>query len=404
MTRPLDGIRVVDCTHVLAGPYCGYQLGLLGAEVIRIDRVDETDFVRWKGPDETLNDVGMSPSFMVQGAGKKSLALDLKDPRGQEILKKLVATADVMTENYRPGKLARLGLAYDDMKALKEDLIYCSLTGFGQTGPLRDFPAYDYLVQGISGYMLANADKDGEPWRIGFPIIDYLTGLSGAFAVMTALFQRQRTGKGQYVDVAMLEAALAMLGPMIGALRMGGGIRRHKGNSPSSGSPYSGVYEAKDGALVVVANTPAQAISLARVLDRPDLVDDPRLQQSVRPQEVIDKVQEILRQEFAGQTLAEWEERLQRASVPAGRLRALADVLAEPHLQARGFLHQIDNVPGIDRDIQVPGIGFRMAGADTSPLGPPPLTGAHGRELLGELGYTGGEVDKLIADGVTREP
>ena len=403
MTRPLQGIRVVDCTHVLAGPYCGYQLGLLGAEVIRIDRVDEADFVRWKGPDEALNEVGMSPSFMVQGAGKKSLALDLKDRRGREILKKLVATADVMTENFRPGKMARLGLGYEDMKAVKADLIYCSLTGFGQSGALRDFPAYDYLVQGVSGYMLANADKDGEPWRLGFPIIDYLTGLTGAFAVMTALYQRQRSGRGQFLDVAMLEAALAMLGPMIGALLMGGGIRRAKGNSPSSGSPYSGVYETKDGPLVLVANTPAQAAALAGVLERPDLIDDPRLQLKDRPQEVVDKVQDILRQEFAGQTLAEWERRLQRAAVPAGRLRDLADVLAGPHLQERGFLHRIDNVPGIGREIQVPGIGFQMADADTSPLGPPPLTGAHGRELLQELGYTGGEVEQLIADGVTRE-
>jgi len=402
MSRPLEGFRVIDCTHVLAGPYCGYQLGMLGAEVIRIDRVDTGDFIRHRGAERKLNDVGMAASFMVQNAGKKSLAINLKDPRGQAILKDLVKSADVMCENFRPGKLTALGLGFDEMAKIKEDLIYCSLTGFGQSGILRDFPAYDYLVQGVSGYMSVNATPAGDPQRIAFPIIDYLTGLVGAFAVTTALLQRERTGKGQNIDVSMLEAALIMLGPLIGPMLISGVQPVNTGNRPASGSAFSGVYDTKDGRLVVVANTPGQATALAKAIDRPDLLSDPGLQQHPPTEDAIITVKKILAECFTARSADEWEEHLNACSVPAGRLKDLQEVLQHNHLLERGFLHRINNVPGINRDIDVPGIGFHMPGINTAPIGPPPLQGAQSRDLLSELGYSADDIDGLITDNVVK--
>ncbi len=402
MTRPLDGIRIVDCTHVLAGPYCGYQLGLLGAEVIRIDRVDQGDFIRWRGPEPALNNIGLAPNYLVQNAGKKSLALDLKAPRGQEILKKLVATADVMTENFRPGKLASLGLGYDAMKEIKPNLVYCSLTGFGQTGDLKDFPAYDYLVQGVSGYMAVNGTEEEGPRRISFPIIDYLTGLVGAFAVTSALLRRERTGDGQYIDVTMLESALTMLGPLIGPLLISGVEPVNPGNLPTSQSPFSGIFDTKDGQLITVANTPKQVASLSQAVGDPDLAADPRLDEIPPHAEAAAAARQRLAKIFKSESASHWADLLNANSVPAGKLKGLSEVLADGHLATRGFLHNIPNVPGADRDIQVPGIGFQMPGQDLAPAGPPPMPGADSQTLLRSLGYSSDQCEEFASQGIVK--
>src|SRR5215472_17607674 len=206
--RPFEGIRVIDVTHVLAGPFATYQLAVLGADVIKVEHPDEPDQSRGVGSDKELNRRRMGTSFLTQASNKRSITLDLKTERGREILKKLVATADVMVENYRPGAFKALGLGYDVMSKLNPRLIYCSMTAFGQDGPRGTQTAYDHVIQSTSGIMAATGTREVNPLKVGAPVIDYATGTTGAFALAAALFQRERTGKGHYIDMAMLDVAL----------------------------------------------------------------------------------------------------------------------------------------------------------------------------------------------------
>src|SRR3954462_6117281 len=210
MTRPFEGIKVIDITHVLAGPFAAYQLALLGADVIKVEQPDDPDQSRSSGPDRALNRRQMGTGFLTQGSNKRSITLDLKTERGREILKKLVATADVMVENYRPGAFKALGLGYDDRRKINPRLIYASMTAFGQDGPRGSQTAYDHVIQSTSGIMAATGTREVNPLKIGAPVIDYATGTTGAFALAAALFQRERTGQGQYIDMAMLDVALMM--------------------------------------------------------------------------------------------------------------------------------------------------------------------------------------------------
>ena len=401
---PFQGIRVIDCTHVLAGPFCGYQLALLGADVIRIDRVDDSDMVRFGGPTPELKATGMSEGFLVQNANKRSLAVNVKDPKGQQIIKDLCADADVMLENFRPGVMDRLGLGHEELLHINPKLIYCSLTGFGQDGPLKDVPAYDFLMQGITGFMAVNAREDGAPHRIGFPIIDYVQGLLGAFAVSSALMNRERTGQGQYLDVAMLDAALIMLGPVIGPLLISQIETRATGgrNQAFSGSPFSGVFYAQDAAIVLVANTEKQVRSLLDALELGDIAADPRLKSWRSDQDFADAVRTSMSAALATAPADHWIAKLVEANVPAGPVNSMADILASEQVAARGLLHQVAGPAGFERELTLPGIGFRLNGASPGPTAPPPYLGEHTRDILRGAGFDDSSIDVLAADGVVK--
>ena len=211
MPKAFDKIRIIDTTHVLAGPFASYQLAVLGAEVIKVESPDDPDQARLQGSDRALNDIGMGTAFMSQASNKKTLALDLKTEAGKEAMKRLIATADVFVENYRPGAFDDLGLGYDEMSTLNPKLIYCSISAFGSTGPRRELTAYDNIIQGFSGMMAMTGYGDGKPLKSGAPVVDYATGTTAAFAISTALFQREREGgKGQFIDVSMLEVAMIL--------------------------------------------------------------------------------------------------------------------------------------------------------------------------------------------------
>ena len=257
MARLLEGVRVLDLTNVLAGPFCCYQLAQLGAEVIKVEVPGTGDLARQLGADPQLNEQGMGASFLAQNAGKRSITLNLKHAAGKEGFRRLAASADVVVENFRPGVMARLGLGYDDLKQVRPDLIYCAISGFGQDGPLRGNPAYDQIIQGLSGVMSVTGSPHTAPLRVGYPVCDTMGGITAAFAIAAALFRRGRTGEGEAIDVSMLEATLVAMGWAVSNWLIAGVRPTPMGNENMSAAP-SGAFRTGRGLLNIAANQQAQ--------------------------------------------------------------------------------------------------------------------------------------------------
>jgi CoA:oxalate CoA-transferase len=391
---PLDGVFVLDATHVMAGPFCTYQLALLGAEVVKIESLEANDPIRTHGPDGDLNRRGMGTSFLAQNAGKRSLGLNLKHPEGQSIFRRLAQRADILVENYRPGVLDRLGLGANALRATNPRLIYCAISGYGRGGPLSNRPAYDHIIQAVSGMMHVTGTPESGPMRVGFPVTDYVAGLVAAFAVAISLFKRERTGQGETIDVAMLDAALMIMGPLLTQVSIAGRNPVLAGNLPFGGSPFSGVFATADGALAVVGSTGQQCVGICRVLGLTELAADPRIANWRDHGELAAEVGPLLDTAYRSSTAEAWENALSAADVPAGKLRGLQDIMFHPHVMGRHILHTIERVPGIDRDIAVPNVGFKLGRAG-SKMRPPPLPFANTREILRELGYHDSEIGAL---------
>src|ERR1051325_9347158 len=268
--RPFEGIRVIDATHVLAGPFAAYQLGVLGADVIKIEDPNDPDQSRGSGTDKALNHKLMGTAFLTQASNKRSVALDLKQEKDRDIVKKLVATADVFVENYRPGAFDALGLGYEALSAINPRLIYASFSAFGQKGPRGNQTAYDHVIQATSGIMAMTGTKDVHPVKFGSPAIDYATGMTGAFALSAALFQRERTGKGQRIDMAMLDVAMILMSSHLTGYLRNGAHPKPSGNRHSHAT--NGAFVTKDGTLVMLgASNVRQQKRLWTVLGRPDM-------------------------------------------------------------------------------------------------------------------------------------
>lgn len=400
VARPFEGIRVIDTSHVLAGPFCSYQLALLGADVIRIEPPKNGDIARKMGADAELNEQELGLAFISQNANKRSLAVDLKTEEGKEILWQLIDTADVFVENYRPGAMQRLGFDADTVMERKPDIVYASLTGYGQSGPLSNRPAYDHVVQSFSGMMAANKTLSGETHRVGFAIVDYVTGLFGAFSIASALFQRTHTGQGQRIDLAMLDAALAIMGPLLSEVAITGGLNRPGGTRAFSGSPISGIFETAGGLLATTANTHAQAVALLQTIGLDKKAGDPRLKNWGAYPELGDEYVAILRETFKKQTAAHWEEALSNAGVPASRVRDLPEILQHPHLASRGIMMEVPEVCGLGRTLYVPGVGFKMASGGQQIDRPPPRRGEQSVEILTSIGYKTEKINELVSTGI----
>jgi crotonobetainyl-CoA:carnitine CoA-transferase CaiB-like acyl-CoA transferase len=273
--RPLSGIRVLDLTNVLAGPYCSYHLMLLGAEVVKIELPGRGDLARHLGPDPELNRAGLGASFLAQNAGKKSLELDLKDHADLSVFEDVIRGADVLLENFRAGVLARMGFGWPDLQAINPGLVYCAISGFGQAGPMSQAPAYDQIIQGLSGMMSITGTAETAPLRVGFPICDTAGGLMAALAISAALVGRARTGLGCFLDVSMLEASMSAMGWAVSGYLVSGIAPEPMGDQNATAAP-SGTFNAADGPLNIAANRQEQFATLCDLINRPDLLTDPR--------------------------------------------------------------------------------------------------------------------------------
>jgi crotonobetainyl-CoA:carnitine CoA-transferase CaiB-like acyl-CoA transferase len=380
MARPFEGIRVIDVTHVLAGPFATYQLAVLGADVIKVEHPDDPDQSRGGGTDKALNRAQLGTSFLAQASNKRAITLDLKAEHDRDILKKLVATADVFVENYRPGALEALGLGYAALSAINPRLIYASFSAFGDTGPRRRRTAYDHVIQATSGIMAMTGTKELNPVMFGAPAIDYATGTTGAFALSAALFQRERSGRGQRIDMAMLDVAMILMSShLTGYLRNGTHPKPH-GNRHAHAT--NGAYATKDGLLMVGASNLRQQRRLWTVLERPDLI------KRTSDERELDHAREtaVLAEILTARTADEWEEFFQARHIPAARVRTMGEAVADPQTASRGVIHRHAGAPGIEGGFGVPVAAFTFAHDGPRVDTPPPMVGQHNDEIFAELG------------------
>lgn len=393
--RALEHIRVLDLTNVLAGPFCCHQLAHMGADVIKVEVPGTGDLARQLGGDPALNEKKMGISFLAQNAGKRSIEINLKSPGGKELFRKLVKTADVVVENFRPGVMDRLGVGFDVLKEDNPKLIYCAISGFGQDGPLRDLPAYDQIVQGMSGVMSITGAPDTAPYRVGYPVSDTVGGMTAAFAIAAQLAAPDRTA--HFIDVSMLEASLATMGWVVSNYLVAGNVPKPLGNENFTASP-SGTFKTGDGLLNIAANKQEQFEAVCNVLARPELKADPRF---AKRQDRLDNrglLKELLEDAMAGKPAAEWRQLLNDSGVPAGEVLSVPDALAHPQIADRGMIAEFKNAPGVGKDIKVVRTGYKIDGSPASVDAPPPTLGQHADDILGELGYDVAAIAKLRED------
>ena len=382
----LETLRVLDLTNVLAGPFCCYQLAQLGAEVIKVELPGSGDLARQLGADAELNRNLMGASFLAQNAGKRSLTLNVKHSDGKEIFRRLVATADVVVENFRPGVMQRLGLGYEELKHCKADLIYCAISGFGQDGPLKNNPAYDQIVQGLSGVMSITGDRSSAPLRVGYPIADTVGGITAAFAIAAALFRRERSGAGDFIDVSMLEATIATMGWAVSNWLIAGVAPQPMGNDNVTASP-SGTFKTKNGLLNIAANEQSQFVMLCRLIDRQELVVDQRFANRDERKRFRQELKQEIEKALTAKSAQEWSALFNDHGVPAGEVLSIAEVLEHPQIVGRRVIKRFPSVPGVDRDVATVRAGFKLASGDPAAAKPPPALGADTESILLELGY-----------------
>ena len=386
MAQLLAGVRVLDLTNVLAGPFCCYQLAQLGAEVIKVEVPGSGDLARQLGADPELNRKRMGASFLAQNAGKLSVTMNLKHSAGKAAFRRLVATADVVVENFRPGVMDRLGLGYRELKEIRPDLVYCAISGFGQDGPLRANPAYDQIIQGLSGVMSVTGSPHTAPLRVGYPVCDTMGGITAAFAIAAALFRRTQTGEGEAIDVSMLEATLVAMGWAVSNWLIAGVRPVPMGNENMSAAP-SGAFRTGRGLLNIAANKQEQFEVLCRLVGREDLITDPRF--AARDDRKLNRyeLKTELEQALAARSAAEWAPALNAVGVPAGEILSVPEILEHPQVSGRELIRRFAGAPDIERDVPVVRAGFRLAHGDPEPATPPPALGADTERILAELGY-----------------
>jgi CoA:oxalate CoA-transferase len=380
----LSGIRVLDLTNVLAGPYCAYQLALLGADVIKVEQPGGGDLARQLGASPELNKAGMGASFLAQNAGKRSVALDLKKEADRERFLDLVATADALVENFRPGVMERLGLSFERLREIRPGLVYCAISGFGQTGPMRDNPAYDQIIQGLSGVMSITGTAETAPLRVGYPVCDTIGGLAGAFAIVSALLRQKTSGEGAFLDVSMLESTLSVMGWPVSNFLTAGVEPTPMGNENMTAAP-SGTFRTGDGLLNIAANKQEQFVTLCGLIGRPELADDPRFAERETRKKNRAALNAAIEDALAVRPAAVWEETFNRAGVPAGRVLNIPEVLDEPQVVGRNMTQRFDGVLPDGRALTVVRGGFLVDGQAPLPASPPPRLGEHSDEIFATI-------------------
>ncbi len=396
MSKPFAGVRILDFTRYLAGPYGTFQLALLGAEVVKIES-REGDETRGQLADRMWADRKMAPSFLAVNGNKRSITLDLRRPEAVAIVKRLVVGVDVVWENFRGGVMDRLGLGYASLAALNPRLIYCAVSGFGQTGPERTTAAFDGKLQAMSGIMSITGEPASGPTRAGFALCDTIGGMTAALAVASALYQRTHTGRGQLVDVAMLDAALAFIPGPVSEYTVAGIEQRQIGNGSVSRKPTANRFRARGGFIVLAVLTEKQFASLLRALGRADALDDPRFKDWPARTANEPALREIIEAALATDDPATWEARLTAADVPCASIWTIDQIVRHPQLESRDVLQTIDSRYG---PMRLVGAGFRLAHGGPGLDREPPTLGEHTDEILGEAGYAAPEIEQLRRDGV----
>ncbi|WP_063041500.1 CaiB/BaiF CoA transferase family protein [Nocardia pseudovaccinii] len=394
----LDGVRVLDLTNVLAGPFAGYQLALMGADVVKIETPGTGDLARQLGADPALSADGLGVSFLAQNAGKKSITINLKTAGGAEVFAKMVATADVLVENFRPGVLERLGFSWDRLREINPALIYCAVSGFGATGPMRTRPAYDQVIQGLSGIMSVTGTKETAPLRVGYPVCDSFGGLAAAFAIAAALVRQHRTGQGAYLDTSMLDAAVTSMGWVVSDHLIAGGTPEPMANENITSAP-SGTFETADGELNIAANKQEQYETLCQVLGRGELIDDPRFQRREDRKRNREELRAELERSLKEKTAAEWDEILLDTGVPAAPVISVPQALSSAQIAHRELVTAVPSPAEDGRQFRILGAPTRVDGAAVAPSGRPPRLGEHTTEVLAELGYSHSDITRLSQEG-----
>ena len=397
-SAPLSGVRVLDLTNVLSGPFCAYQLAQLGAEVIKVEMPGSGDLARQLGADEKLNAQLMGASFLAQNGGKRSVTANLKSKGGCRILCDLVRTADVLVENFRPGVMDRLGVGHEELAKLNPSLVYCAISGFGQTGPMRDAPAYDQIIQGLAGVMSITGDAGCAPMRVGYPVADTIGGLSAAFAITCALMRRAKTGEGAYIDVSMLDCMLSSMGWVVSNYLIAGQAPIPMGNDNFTAAP-SGAFATASGLINIAANKQEQFEALAAAVGCDDWLHDPRFAHREARKRNRTELNRVLEAALQSKPAAEWERILNRIGVPAGRVLSVPEALNNEQIAERALLCTLREIPGLDRSVTVTRTGFKLSGGNPEVSTPPPRLGQHTDAVLRELHYSDEDIVELRRSG-----
>lgn len=386
---PLSGVRVLDLTNVLAGPYACYQLALMGAEVVKVERPGSGDLARQLGADPARSAANMGISFLAQNAGKASVTLNLKAQAGKDLLKRLVTDADVLVENYRPGVMDRLGLGYEVLRAVNPKLIYCAISGFGQDGPWKDNPAYDQIVQGVSGVMSVTGDATSAPLRVGYPLADTMGGMTAAFAIAAAL---NASPRGAFLDVSMTDAVLSSMGWVVSNHLIGGVDPQPQGNENFTSAP-SGTFATADKPINIAANRDEQWQALARHLGRDDLLADPDYATREDRKRNRHALRAALEVSLKTKPAAHWVDALSALGVPTGPVLNVSDILSEPQIRDRALLATYGNLDLLAAPVIVDGTRPKAASA-------PPELGQDNARIYGALGVDAEALASLQAEGV----
>ena len=394
--RPFTGTRILDFTQVLAGPYGSYQLALLGADVIKVERREGEDMRRTPLSREWA-DRGMAPSWLAINGNKKSLTLDLQKPEAKEIVRRLAAKADVVMENFRGGVMDRLGLGYKALSEVNPKLIYCAISGFGQTGPSSGEAGYDGKIQAMSGIMAITGHPEMGPTRAGFAVCDVLSGATAAFAVSSALFQRTHTGKGQFIDVSMLEASLAFLSTQVADFTVAGHHQHQAGNQAISRKVTANLFRAKESYLLLAVNDEKQYRSLMTAIGCTQVFDDPRFGDWFLRKDNEAALRKIIETALQAEDAKTWERRLNDAGAPCASIWKIEDIIDHPQIVARGVMQTVDSPYG---PLRLMGSGFQLehGGGKLDTVGP--QLGAHTDAILVEIGYDAAAIEALRNSGV----
>ena len=396
MSKPFTGVKILDFTRVLAGPYGSYQLALLGADVIKVESRDGDD-MRFGNRANDWEKRGLAAPWVAVNAGKRSITLDLKKPKALEVIKRLVGKADVVMENFRPGVMDKLGIGYETLKAINPRLIYCAVSGFGQVGPQRATAAFDGMIQAMSGLMSITGFEANGPTRVGFAGADVMSGATAAFGVASALYQRTHTGKGQLVDVAMIDAVMGYLAQQFTEHLMTGRVHGQAANLSVTRKPTGNLFKTRDGWMVLAVMTDPQFQRLMKVLGRADALADPRFVDWPTRIENNLALHAIVEEAMKQETAATWVERFAKNDVPAGQVLSIPETVQLDLFQHRTVLQTIETAHG---PIKVVGSGFRLEHGGGSVERPPATLGEHTDEVLREAGYADADIAEMRQQAV----